>query len=171
MSISKQALADQLAAVTAIHLGPVASGRPSKAVAKTLRHLAKQLHKAARRAAQPSAKQVRKALADQLTTALAPFLRLEIAAGGAVAKAVDNTVKRLATQLVKLHRKQDKALAKLARRSAPGPGVLAQLPAATVATRPAAPRPAAKRPAPKAAPAHHTKPKANGVASLDGLGQ
>ena len=161
MSPSKQTLADQLAAAAAPHLGFGSGGRSPKAVAKTLRHLAKQLHKAARRAARPIAKQVRKALAVQLTAALVPFLRLEIPVCGAIAKAVDSTVKRLATQLLKLHRKQDKALAKKARRSAPE----------TAAVRPVPPRPAVKRPASKVVPAHLIKPKANGVVDLPVLGK
>ncbi|AWM31883.1 hypothetical protein [Hymenobacter nivis] len=171
MSPSKQTLADQLAAAAALHLGPGAGGRSSKAVAKTLRHLAKQLHKAARRAERPSARQVRKALAGQLTAALAPFLRPEIPAGGAIAEAVDSTVKRLATQLVKLHRKQDKALAKQARRSVPAP-VSAPVPVPVpAAVRPVPPRPAVKRPASKVVPAHLIKPKANGVVDLSVLGK
>ena len=107
MSSPIQPKADQLAAALAPHLGP-APTRTLKGVAKSLRHLAKQLtnqqakqEKSAAKAAQPTAKKQRTTLAGQLLTALHPHLGLGQAAHEEVPNKVTRTVKQLATQLLK----------------------------------------------------------------------
>ena len=121
-----QTLTDQLTTAVAPHLGSdAAPSHTLKGVAKTLKHLAKQLTKqrvkqaqAAKKAAVPTANQQRKALAAELLTALQPHLSLASSDTTEVPKALAKTVSRLATQLLKQHRQQAKQVAKATRKAA-----------------------------------------------------
>ena len=116
MSKPQKDLANQLIAAVA----PVSGdGVPTKAVARTLRQLAKQLtkqqSKQAKVAQQPTpltAKRARKALAGELVTALQPYLGADEAPEAKTSKSVTKAVKRLAAQLVKERRKQAKQTVK-----------------------------------------------------------
>ena len=132
------------------HLGsPDAPGQSPKAVAKTLKKLAKHLTKQQRAADKTanSPKRARKALTGELMTSLHDFL---VPAGEATAelpKAVTKTIKRLAAQLDKDRRKQAKRAAKAARAEEQS---MPDAPTASAAPK----RPTARKAAPtKAAPA------------------
>ena len=165
MSKAKKVLTNQLAAVIKPHLGSDELGNlPPKAVAKTLRKLAKQVRKQPKntaKASQPkalsAAKQARKALFSELTDALQPYLGTADMAENS-SKAITKTIKRLATVLAKQRRKQSKQAAKATRLVASGTvPLLAAAPEAARITPPApARRPTTKRPALKAAPAAAT---------------
>lgn len=127
MSTPKKNLTDQLTAAVAPHLGgDDTAAQPPKAVAKTLRQLAKQLtkqqskqNKEAKAALKPTpltAKRARKALAGELATVLQPFLGTEEEAAKAP-KGVGKAVKRLTAELVKQRRKQAKQSAKQAKQA------------------------------------------------------
>jgi len=163
MSKPKKALTGRLLDAAVPYLGPEAAGSPPpKAVAKTLRKLAKQLLKqqgkiektAPAPAAEATAKQARKALAAELTASLQPYLGTDENAAASTPKPIAKTIKRLASALVKQRRKQAKQAAKAA------PAVVVGSEAANLkkasgpaaANRPAARRAAApKRPAAKPA--------------------
>lgn len=164
MSKAKKALTDHLVAAVVPHLGPVAEGnQPPKAVAKTVRKLAKQLlkqqgkvkkgkaEKAPTPPAAPTAKRARKALAGELTSTLQPYLGAEQSTSKSVAK----TIKRLASELVKQRRKQDKNTAKGTPPTALEPAARTKKPQPSRPTPVAPPRRSAppKRPVAKAAPA------------------
>lgn len=124
MSSPIQPKADQLAATLAPHLGP-APTRTLDSVAKSLRHLARQLtnqqakqKKAAAKAAMPTAKKQRNTLAGELLTALHSHLGLSEATGDEVSRRVAQTVKQLAAQLLKQRAKLVRENAKSARKAA-----------------------------------------------------
>ena len=101
MSKSQKYLADQLAAAVAPHLGEDAVTQPPKAVAKTLRQLAKQLTNqqskqahAAEKSTPLTAKRARKALAGELATALEPYWGMAEDATVKAPKAVKKAMKR-----------------------------------------------------------------------------
>ncbi len=169
MSLSQEKLVAQLTAIVGLHPGgPSDTGghTPKPLIGKTLRYLAKQLRKAAWKAAHPTAKQLRRTLSSRLTVALEPFLDQKIQPDGDVAKAINKTTKRLAARLVKLQRKQDKQLAKARHLVAQGSAAEPSLPPTEVARPAPAARSAA---APKLpvlpvvlAPKHLVAVKTNG---------
>ena len=125
MNSPKKLLAGQLAEAVVPYLGGAAqASRPPKAVAKTLRQLAKQLTKQqgkqAKAAAVPqptplTAKRARKAVTSELTIALQPYFETAEGSAGKAPKSITKTVKRLAAQVVKQRRKQAKQSAKQAK--------------------------------------------------------
>ena len=127
MSTPMQTVADQITTVASSHLGPdVAAPIPTlKSVARTLKHLAKQLTQqrvkqaqAAQKATVPTAKKLRKALVGELIAALQPHLGLEKGPQTTVSKGVSKTLKQLAAQLVQQQRKQTRQGAKVERKAA-----------------------------------------------------
>ncbi|MGI4862635.1 MAG: hypothetical protein ACRYFZ_01840 [Janthinobacterium lividum] len=172
MSKAKKVLAEQLVAAVEPHLGSHALATlPPKAVAKTLRKLAKtvlkQQAKAAKLVPAPSAaKQTRKALAGELAGALQPYLGTEENLAAAPTKAITKTIKRLATAVVKQRRKQAKKAAKATKAAASGAATEPATQPQAARVKPAAParRAPAKRPAPKATPAKDAAPAPNGAA-------
>ena len=129
MNSPKKLLAGQLAKAVVPHLGGTAhASRPPKAVAKTLRQLAKQLTKqqgkqakAAAAVLQPTpltAKRARKVVAGELATALQPYFETAEGSAEKAPKSITKTVKRLAAQVVKQRRKQAKQSAKQAKQGA-----------------------------------------------------
>ncbi|GAB3639113.1 hypothetical protein GCM10027422_47040 [Hymenobacter arcticus] len=154
MSTSKTSLADQLATAIGPHLGNTSAGHPPKAIAKTLRKLAKQLAKKQpkpeKSAALPTAKQARKLLTGELAQAVQPYLAGEETAP----KAITKSVKRLAAQLVKQRRKQAKRTAQKGQGATPDSTAPLsagdQAPSAPKVVRPApARRPATNQPGSK----------------------
>lgn len=152
MSSPTQPKTDQLAAALAPHLG-LAPTRTLRGVAKSLRRLARQLtnqqakqERAAAKAALPTAKKQRNALAGELLTALHPHLGLGRTAASEIPKKVVRTVKQLATQLLKQRTKLARHTAKAARKAA---GKTPPAKPATTPARAARPQPmtAARKPA------------------------
>jgi hypothetical protein len=166
-SLSQQALADQLATAVAPSLqnNTVVLGRKPKSVAKTLRHLAKQLTKesgkmiTAPKAKQPSAKQVRHALAGELMVALQPFMVVP-PESKKMPKALIKTVKHLAAQLSKQRVTSPQQVIKPAFDSAPS---LENRPTALPVLAASPPKPTPRR---AAAPKHAAPSEA--VAPLEG---
>ena len=165
MSSPIQPKADQLAAALAPHFG-LAPTRTLKGVAKSLRHLAKQLtnqqakqEKVAAKAALPTAKKQRNTIAGELLTALHPHLGLDKAAGTKIPKKVARTVKQLAAQLLKQRTKLARQTAKAARKA------VKKTPSAKPATTPASPRRAAS-PQPLTAARKPTTAKVTGTARV-----
>ena len=122
-----QTLTDQLTTAVAPHFSPddAAPTRTLKGVAKTLRRLAKQLTaqqakqaREAEKATMPTAKELRKALAGELLSALKPHLGLAKAKSAEAPKPIIKTVSRLAEQILKQRRKQTKQAAKALRQAA-----------------------------------------------------
>jgi len=109
-------LFEQLKTAIAPHLGSADTASP-KAVAKTLKKLAKHLIKKPRadRSAAPSPKRTRKALAGELMTSLQRHLTPAGEVAAEPSKSVTKTVKRLAVQLDTDRRKQAKRAAKAAK--------------------------------------------------------
>lgn len=143
MSSSKTFLAEQLATAIGPHLGNTSAGHPPKAIAKTLRKLAKQLAKKQpkpeKSAALPTAKQARKLLTGELAQAVQPYLAGE----ETTPKAITKSVKRLAAQLVKQRRKQAKRTAQKGQGATPDTAPLSagdQAPSAPKVVRPASAR-------------------------------
>ena len=100
-----QTLTDQLTTAVAPHFSPedAASTRTLKGVAKTLRHLAKQLTahqgkqaRAAEKAAMPTPEKLRQELAGELLFALKPHLNLATAKSAGALKSIVKTVNHLA---------------------------------------------------------------------------
>ena len=140
----------------------LAPTRTLKGVAKSLRHLAKQLtnqEKAAAKAALPTAKKQRNTIAGELLVALHPHLGLGKATGTEVPKKVARTVKQLAAQLLKQRTKLARQMAKAARKAAKKPS------AAKPATTPASPR-RATRPQPLTAARKPTTAKVAATARV-----
>jgi translation initiation factor IF-3 len=171
MSKSKKVLAGHLAAAVVPHLGTQANTtEPPKAVAKTLRKLAKQVLKQQAKAdktppapAAPTTKRVRQALAGELTGALQPYLGLGDDEAAAPSKAVTKLIQRLSKKLVKQRHKQAKQLAKgKDKKAAAETSAEAARPSRPKPSRSAARRPAAAKPrsAAKAAPAPAATPAA-----------
>ena len=122
-----QTLTDQLATaiVPTSASDAAAPGRTQKGVAKTLKQLAKQLTKqqakhehAAQKIAAPTAKMQRKALADELLTALRPQLGLGNAPSTKAPKSIAKTVNRLAAKLIAQRRKETEQVVKAMRKAA-----------------------------------------------------
>ena len=174
MNSPKKLLAGQLAEAVGPHLGGAAhASRPPKAVAKTLRQLAKQLTKqqgkqakAAAAVLQPTpltAKRARKAVASELATALQPYFGTAEGSVEKAPKSITKTVKRLAAQVVKQRRKQAKQSAKQAKQDAKQTAKEAKqatkaAPVAAPSVKAAAPRAAAPLTARRAAAAPKRTP-------------
>ena len=168
MSKAKKTLTTHLLAAVTPHLTAEPTGtEPPKAVAKTLRKLAKQLltqpsppkkGKVPSPAA-PTAKQARKALASELTATLQPYLLSAEGTPNGTPKVVAKTIKRLASELLKQNRKQAKqAVKKMPAVVVGSDADKLTLQAASLPPAPAR-RPAAKRPATRAVAAAPTLTK------------
>jgi hypothetical protein len=126
MSTPIQTLTDQLTAAVVPNADSDAAAptRTLKGVAKTLKLLAKQLttqqakqERTAQKAARPTAKKQRKALAGELLTTLRPQLGLGTATSTEVPKPLIKTVNRLAAKLIEQRRKQARQSAKATRKA------------------------------------------------------
>lgn len=164
MSTIPAELASQLTALVGQHhrhTAAHAERRSEKVVSKTLRDLAKKMKKVAR----PTGKQFRRDLRSQITAVLEPLLKVEVRAGGPIAKAIVKVANRLATRLVKLRKKQSKQAVKAARWVVPGSGQ-ELLPAEEILHAPVSPKAAASKKAIRpllTAVSHSGALKANGV--------